>query len=367
MDWDGRSMNFLLMAGLVLAQDAVPWRTDVVVARQEAFKDGKPIVILLGLDAGLSEVRNIQPALAKFGDLIDFCKTHVVVGLANGHEANDAIRKEFSTWPHTPWIVVLDGKGERMGAMAIHKIMERWGARSADLFPKLLLDRIRGILARKESLPALEARWVKESSNEELFDELTRHFEENLEFGRVAEICDAAAAVPAYPKDVRETFRIRAFFARCEQCTGLDVSPDRGSAVLAEAARLLIEMPDHPLLHSANRAIVNSSDVRETFDLPGKRDALIEGLRKKAETTRNAEALEWHMENIAKSIQWLIDSSVKKKEAPAGGEEVELNRAKAHARLGDAQATIDFFSRAPHDQNPMYQAWVREAKSKLAK
>lgn len=362
-----RYMVFISAVFAVPAQESPdPWRTDLVEARKQALKEDKPIVILMGLDHSVSEVKDVRAALARSPEFKELCRSTIVVGITNGHEDNDAIRREFGTWPRFPWVVVLNGKGERLGGVAFHKVMDRW-ARSADLFPRLVHGRIRGFLERKESLTVLEGRWTRERGSEELLDELARFHEDNLEYGRAAEVFDQAAQEPSYPRDVRETFRIRAFLSRCQHGTGSDLSPERGNAILEEAGRLLSEIPDHPLLYGANRAIVNSSDVREVFDLPGKRDALLEAIKKKRVHASNPERIDYQVENIGSSLQWLIDSWIKHRDAGGDGEEAELKRARSAAKLGEAKVTVDFFSRPPYDENTVYQAWVREAKDKLAR
>jgi hypothetical protein len=301
----------------------------------------------------------VEASLLPSKEIRDLCEHAIVVVLRRNDAACVELRKEFAVPLLSSWVVVLDGKGETLDSWVGDAAGAGCKKDSVSQFPGNLVRLIRLSLERSETIEELERRWKQHRNDTELFEALARRLGEMLAYGRLQQLCQAAAADPELVESQRDGFRIQAFVAwASDDLQRLFTQNDRARFV-REGERLLVELAAHPQAADLVEALF-SRGYTHCFDVPGQSAAAIARLEGASREAKDADALKQHIRKLGDVREGWMSRT---KQALERIEDASTKKFFA-AMLGDEQAAIDVFSQPPYSERPEYGDWLREAKRK---
>jgi hypothetical protein len=284
----------------------------------------------------------------------------VIVAVRKADPACDALRKEFDARA-TAWFVVLDRRGELLDSGAADESGALKTKEGAAAFPDRFAARVEQGIARTESLQDIERRFEQDPAEEAGFEKLASRLEELKANSRLRTLCEKVAPLSGLSADRRSGVLLRGFIARSREFGSLGTA-DADTRFVQDGERLIAGHAAHPKASPAVEALFVSGYARG-FDLPGKCAAGIARLEAIAGTLREPAPLRDRIRELSALREREIE---KLRGARAAAKPGGFTEAWYALTLGDAEATVDFFSKPPHDKNALYQRWVQEAREKIA-
>lgn len=281
----------------------------------------------------------------------------VLAALKAENPACEELRKEFDIPWTNSWVVVLDSKGETLDCWVGDSAGAGCDEKTASQFPAMLVTKIEQSLARTTSLQALQREWDKSPNDTVAMDALLQRLAELSAFRKAIEVCEHRASDPSVSEEIRNLCRWRAFENKFNRDQDSD-DPDQVK-LAAEGEKLLADLAGHPQAEAFAESLFAFAYTRG-FDVPAQCAAGLERLEKMARTHKDPGPLRKRIQQLT-SILARWTEEIRQILAAT-----EPNEQGFHAAsLGDAKATIEFFSKPPLSDYPEYQKWVQQAKEKL--
>jgi hypothetical protein len=288
-----------------------------------------------------------------------------LVGVREADPACKALRKEFDARA-TGWVIVLDRRGELLDCGMADETGALKTKEGCAKFPDLVSDRIERSLRRTETLQDLERTFEKAPSEEAPFEKLASRLEELKMQTRLRALCERVAALPGLPAERRSGALLLRFVARSREFSrefGSFGPPDAGARLIEDGERLLADHASHARAAGALEALFVSGYALG-FDVPARSAAGIARLEKMAEGLKEPAPLRERIVELAVRREKEIEKLQAARAAAKAGSFTEAWYA---LTLGDAERTIDFFSKPSYYTQAPYRRWVEEAREKLKK
>jgi hypothetical protein len=281
------------------------------------------------------------------------CKQVIVAVVRRDAPECRQLRQEFAVPVLNSWVVVLNAQGEVLAGWIGDDAGAGCRQDGVQRFPGNLVRLIRMGLERTESVEELERRWREQPHDGERFEALSRRLEEMHRYETLRRLCEEAAEDSSLPPLQRDEFRIRAFLARAET----PFNPDR--RFVQEGEKLLVELASHPRAAGLAQALF-SRGFAHSFDVPGRSARAIARLERAAGKSAAPAALQDRIRELAALLeQWTTET----RQFLDNNTDAEIRDYFA-ALLGDAEAAIKLFSRAPYKDQPQFRGWLQEARRK---
>lgn len=289
------------------------------------------------------------------------CQEAFVAVIRSTDPACAQLATEFRVPAEVSSVVVLDGKGEMLGRWMADDAGACCGGRLGGQFPARLVALVRRDLRRRETVEALERRWLENPRDRAALEQLAERLAEMHALDRLAQLCDQSAGNARLSRRLRAALRIRAFVAHACYLAG-NVAPRSRARIIREGEKLLVELAAHPDAPDLV-GVLFSAGYAQAFDVPARTAQGIARLEKAARQARQSGPLRQHIRRLGQIRgEWMEDTR-----AFLG----QLDDPVAHdylaARLGDARAAVRLFSRPPFRESAGYRAQLREAQAKLAR
>jgi hypothetical protein len=348
------------------AQDTqVPWRMEAIATRDEARRDHKPCVLILGVEGGVHLVKSVEKSLLTSLRIHELCAKVPVAVTYSQEGADPVIRELLGLGMLNPWIVIYDPKGELLGSRCAQP--NNGVVYQAKEFPDVLTRMIEEILARPQSVEELERQWKTGVPSEATLETLMDRLTEMRSYGKLVEVSEGIIREDTRSTHLRDLGRYYSYIGKV-----CGVSPPeqqefgfhQRNAELGE--RLLLAMKD-PAVMEKHAELLWAWGYQSEFDFPAKTREAVKRMEQEI-AGRPGE------ENSRMAIDMFSRSCVKRTETiqkdleklPVGWDHPQaFERASCCAWLGMAKETVEYFSAHPHV--PPCDRWLNEAREKLAK
>lgn len=275
---------------------------------------------------------------------------------------NQKLCAEFEVPIRGAWVVVLDGQGETLASFLADACGSGCNEASKGQFPNKVAEGIRRQLAQKESIQHLERTWRAKPEDLDALDALAKRHFAFFRIRGLERFCERERANEGLPERTREALRIYVFLARSHGWYALGGEGLNKSELLAQGARLLVELPGHPAADEVAQALFDAEAHGLVFDVPARIEGLAEKLRARAKDSAQADRVKEHAEGLLKRLgPWRKQVEAERDKHKPG----EFQHAYQAALLGDAEATLQVFGQKEYQTTNYYSDLVREARQKF--
>ncbi|HLY11354.1 MAG TPA: hypothetical protein VKW04_18775 [Planctomycetota bacterium] len=344
-----------------LVQDSqVPWRTEAIAVRDEARRDHKPCVLILGVGGGVHLVKSVEKSLLTSPRIRKLC-SKVAVAATHSRQGDDpAIRELLGLGMLNPWIVVYDPNGELLGSRAAQPYSGV--VYQAEEFPDVLIRMIEEILARPQSIEELERQWKSPAPSEAILVTLMERLTEMTAYGKLVEVSEGIIREEARSTHLRDLGRYYFYIGKSSGVRYEDSHTQ--AAVLGE--RLLLEMKD-PAVMEKQAELLWAWGYQSEFDFPAKTREAVKRMEQEIARRPGEESSKVAIGIFSRSCAKRTETMQKELEKlPVGWDHPQaFERANYCAWLGMAKETVEYFS--THSFGSQYDRLLKEAREKLAK
>ncbi len=249
------------------------------------------------------------------------------------------------------WVVVRDAQAETLDQFWVDTVWSCADADSLARWPDLLVERIGKSLAEAATLEELARRWVRDTEDAGAFEAWIARLEGFRMHRRARLSCLAVAADPAFGAPLREAALLRAFTTRAADGRGF--TPAEREAFVVEGEALLAALASHARAPGAAGALLQIGYL-DGFDVPSRCAAGFARLERLSPT----DAMRRHVAAMAAERDRWLANVRRAASQPSPG------RAYFAMLLGDAEETARAYA---DDPRPERQAWVRDARARIAK